>query len=155
MTEVFCVHPRSGAVRPITTELLSATYLAPRPISTWDVQSLLADTSSGARWSTSCDVAPAGMAAAGESSLRELKVATKLLRVTEVDLLPLDTDARAFSHLAAPTDLCRSAGESLPEDLWMMRHVLKSQAHDANEPLPVLGDQARPLRSAERAEVQT
>jgi hypothetical protein len=132
------VHPGTGAFRAITADLLSDTYLAPRP-QVIDLNTVLAD---GAfPWSASMDVAPLETATAVSAALRSLAVATHGLSPDEVNLSALDRDSRLYKHLAALCDLWRQASGALPEDLQVYAHVLDCVSSDPLELLPlVAGD---------------
>ena len=129
------VHAGTGALRAITSDLLSETYLAPRPQAI-DLNAVLAD---GAfPWSASMGVAQLETATAVSAALRNLAVATHGLSPEEVDLGALDHDSRLYKHLAALCDLWRSAPEALPEDLQVYAHMLACASGDALEPLPLV-----------------
>jgi len=132
------VHPGTGAFRAITADLLSDTYLAPRP-QVIDLNTVMAD---GAfPWSASMDVAPLETATAVSAALRSLAVATHGLSPDEVNLSALDRDSRLYKHLAALCDLWRQASGALPEDLQVYAHVLDCVSSDPLELLPlVAGD---------------
>lgn len=142
-------HPVSGAVRPVTTELLRAVYLVPRQLAPFD----LASTAAQAHypWYESLSAAPGETCAVLERGLRELMLATATLRPEEIDSSMLAGDARSRAHLDALVSLWRSLGEALPDDLWVMRHVLEAQAGDAIDSLPVIVDGLCKPSAAERA----
>lgn len=146
-------HPVSGAIRPLTAELLRAVYLVPRPSAPFDLRDALAADGT-APWSASLAVAPGETTAAVERALRELMLATRTLEPAEVDPSRLEAGSRARRHLEALLALWRSIGEALPDDLHAMRHVLRASAADALEPLPVLLAEGATLRPAERALVE-
>lgn len=144
------VHPVSGAVRPLTVELLRSAYLVPRQVLPFELREALS-ADGQAPWCASMAVAPTETMAAVERSLRELMLATRTLRSAEIDPSPLPAGSRVRQHLEALLALWRSLGDSLPDDLWIMRHVLEASASDAIEPLPVLVEDRESLATAERA----
>ncbi|WP_406872618.1 PD-(D/E)XK nuclease family protein [Aminobacter sp. P9b] len=148
--EIQYVHPVSGAVRPVTIELLRATYLVPRQQRHFDIKYALAgvvDTP----WRNSFEVAPAETAAAVDRALRELMLATSTLRMPQMDLAVLPAGSRAKRHLVSLMALWEVIGDELPDDLWVMRHVLEASANDAIESLPLLSSDFGTFRVAERA----
>ncbi|MDR7225218.1 PD-(D/E)XK nuclease family protein [Aminobacter aminovorans] len=148
--EIQYVHPVSGAVRPVTIELLRATYLVPRQQQHFDIKYALVDLVD-APWRNSLEVAPAETAAAVDRALRELMLATSTLRMPQMDLSALPADSRAKRHLVSLMALWEVIGDELPDDLWVMRHVLEASANDAIESLPILNSDFGTLRVAERA----
>lgn len=141
-------HVATGAVRPVTTNLLREVYLAPRETG-WSPE-LIANFGN-APWAASLAVAPEDTASAVELALRALISSTKTLLPDAVDLSLLPP-GRARTHLEALRSLWVSLDGTLPEDLAVIRHVLSAHADDALEPLPVLDLQNDPFGSAaERA----
>lgn len=126
-------HPLTGAVMPVTTDLLSETYLAPRA-EAWDIEGALADPS--APWAESLQIAPTETQDAIERALRGVMQATPGLDPAAVtpDHLP---SSRAKRHLEALCNVWAETG-TLPEDLAIIRHVLSCDAEQAVAPLPVL-----------------
>jgi hypothetical protein len=126
-------HPLTGAVTPVTTDLLSETYLAPLAAA-WDIGAALADPL--APWAESFKIAPTETQGAVERALRGVMQATPGL-----DPLGLTPDrlppSRAKRHLEALHYVWAATG-TLPEDLAVIRHVLSCTAEQALAPLPVL-----------------
>lgn len=127
-------HPLTGAVMPVTTDLLGETYLAPR-FADWDISPGLADPT--APWAESLRIAPAETQGAVERALRGVMQATPGLDPAGLtpDRLPT---SRARRHLAALRGVWDATG-TLPADLAAIRHVLSCNAERALAPLPVLG----------------
>jgi hypothetical protein len=125
--------PETGAIRPVTPVLLRDVYLAPRP-----VPFSLLGTLEGraAPWSESLAAAPEATAAAIEAALVAVMRATSALDPAELQPETL-RDGRARAHLRALRDLWRDL-EALPAPFDTMAHVLRREARDALEPLPVL-----------------
>jgi hypothetical protein len=123
--------PESGALRPVTDDLLAEVYLSPqRP----DLR--LGDhLGPGAPWSESFEAAPEETARAVEAGLLAVAHATPYLDPSYLspEALP---EGRARSHLAALRDLWRDLG-ALPGQLDTWRHVLNAKAGDALEALPL------------------
>jgi hypothetical protein len=135
LEQLVTVHSGTGAFRAITSDLLSDTYLAPRP-QVIDLNTVLAD--GVFPWSASMDVAPLEAAASVSAALRSLAVATNGLKLEEVNLSALDRDSRLYKHLSALCDLWRQAPAALPEDLQVYAHVLACASGDALEPLSLV-----------------
>lgn len=123
--------PETGALRPVTEDLLAEVYLAPqRP----DLR--LGDhLGPGTPWSESFEAAPEETARAVEAGLLAVAHATPFLDPSYLspEALP---EGRARSHLAALRDLWRDVG-TLPGQLDTWRHVLNARAGDALEALPL------------------
>jgi len=148
MLQLSYLHPFSGAIRPITPDLLRSTYLVPRQALPFDPA--MAAGAGDFPWSDSLAVAPSETLATIEHALRELMLATTNLRPEKIDISALPIGCRAGHHLDALILLWRSMGEALPDDLWVMRHVMEASASDALEPLAlVLHDDWQP-KAAER-----
>lgn len=126
-------HPLTGAVMPVTTDLLSETYLAPRA-EAWDIGGALTDPS--APWATRLKIAPTETQDAVERALRGVMHATPGLDPATLtpDRLP---SSRAKRHMEALRNVWAETG-TLPEDLAVIRHVLSCTADLAVAPLPVL-----------------
>lgn len=135
-------HPKSGASRPVTPGLLAEVYLAPRAPG-WSLPLDRID----APWSGSLTVAPAETTAAVDRALRRVMMATPDLR-PDVDLSRLPA-SRAKDHLQALLRLWHAAGETLPDDLWPVRHVLNGA--DFLEPLPIVAQDDPHATCLERA----
>lgn len=118
---------------PVTTDLLSETYLAPIA-DAWDIGGAFADPS--APWAESLQVAPTETQDAVERALRGVMQATPGLDPAAVtpDRLP---SSRAKRHLGALRNVWAATG-TLPEDLAVIRHVFSCTADQAIAPLPVL-----------------
>ena len=137
--------PATGALRPVTEDLLAEVYLAPR----WPALSLGDHLGSGAPWSDSFSTAPDETAQTVEAGLLALAHATPSLDPADVVLDNLPA-GRARSHVTALRDLWRELG-TLPGPLNTWRHVLQSRAADALEPLPLTGQEcafAAPVEAA-------
>lgn len=147
------VHPVSGAVRPLTLELLRSIYLVPRQGVPFNLREALMGEGE-APWSASLAVAATETITAVERSLREVMLATRTLRPTEIDPSLLPAGSRARRHLEALLSLWCSLEDALPEDLWIMRHVLEASAADAIEPLQILVENGQKLAPAEQALVE-
>ena len=124
--------PLTGAIRPLTDDLLANTYLAPRV--KVDVAEALAGRAMP--WSASFAAAPEETAAAVEAGLSAVARATATLEPASVDTTAL-APGRARDHLAALLDLWRDLGAP-PGELAGWAHVLGSEVGDAIEPLPPL-----------------
>ena len=126
-------HPLTGAVMPVTTDILAETYLAPLG-NDWQIGAALADPS--APWAESLKIAPAETQGAVERALRGVMQATPDLDPAALtpDRLP---PSRAKRHLESLRDVWAATG-TLPEDLAVIRHVLSCHAEQALAPLPVL-----------------
>ncbi|SMX44434.1 PD-(D/E)XK nuclease family protein [Maliponia aquimaris] len=126
--------PVSGAVRHVTDDLLAEVYLAPRAAGL-----VLKDALGGgtAPWSASFAAAPDETARAVEAGLIAVARATPHLDPDDLEpaLLP---ESRARTHMQALRDLWRDLG-ALPGPLDTWRHVLRSTASEALEPLPLIG----------------
>lgn len=131
---ILTAHPVTGAVRHITADLLSATYLAPRT-PTFDLKMALQQGPSP--WRDSFTAAPAETAMAIERGIVALARATKTLSPEAIEMRDLP-DGRARRHLSALGDLWRQMGDALPDDLGVLAHVLRSEPDQAVEALPVL-----------------
>lgn len=127
--------PTTGAERPITSDLLASTFLAPRAAA-YELAEILQDFD--APWSNSYAVAPDEVSQHIAVALRQLALATPRLSVQAVDLSNLP-DGRARHHLAALKLLWERMDDALPEDLHIARHVLGCSSDDALEPLPIIG----------------
>ena len=125
--------PVTGAVRHVTEDLLKEVYLAPlgKPFA---LQDLL--TMDHAPWSESFSAAPAETIAAVEDGLLAVMRGTRTLDWSEIDLSTLP-EGRARTHLVALTDLWRKL-HGFPAPLSTWAHVLRSNASDALEALPIL-----------------
>ncbi|WP_240453898.1 PD-(D/E)XK nuclease family protein [Chachezhania antarctica] len=125
--------PVTGAVRHVTDDLLSEVYLAPR-----NAGLTLADhLGPGAPWSDGFAAAPEETAQAVEAGLISVARATSGLDPADLapERLPL---GRARTHLTALRDPWDRLG-ALPGPLDTWRHVLRSPAAVALEPLPLIG----------------
>lgn len=132
---LFTVHSETGAFRAITTDLLSETYLVPRPRAI-DSNEVLADRKFP--WSASMKVAPTETGAAVLAALRALAVATNHLSPEEIDLAPLDRESRLYKHLTALRELWRDTPAALSEDLQVYAHVINCSQADALETLSLV-----------------
>jgi hypothetical protein len=126
-------HPLTGAVMPVTTDLLAETYLVPREAD-HVIGAAIADPA--APWAESLKVAPAETQGAIERALRGVMQATPGLDPAGLhpDRLP---PSRARQHLAALRAVWVATG-TLPADLAVIRHVLSCKAEQALSPLPLL-----------------
>ena len=131
---ILTAHPVTGAVRHITADLLSATYLAPRT-PTFDLKMALQQGPSPCR--DSFTAARAETAMAIERGIVALARATKTLSPEAIEMRDLP-DGRARRHLSALGDLWRQMGDALPDDVGVLAHVLRSEPDQAVEALPVL-----------------
>ena len=122
--------PATGALRPVTEDLLAEVYLAPRVAELCLVDHL----GPGAPWSDSFAAAPEETARAVEAGIIAVAHATPTLDPSGIALENLP-EGRARSHLAAVRDLWRDIG-ILPGPLNTWKHVLQSRAADALEALP-------------------
>lgn len=124
--------PETGALRPVTEDLLAEVYLAPRRP---DLR-LSDHLGPGAPWSESFEAAPEETARAVEAGLLAVSHAAPHLDPSDLspEALP---EGRARSHLAALRDLWRDLG-ALPGPLNTWRHVLNAGTGDALEPLPLV-----------------
>jgi hypothetical protein len=139
-------HPLTGAVMPVTPDLLAETYLAPR-LADWDISAGLADPA--APWAESLKIAPSETQGAVERALRGVMQAAPGLDPAALapDRLP---PSRARLHLAALCSLWAATG-TLPRDLAVIRHVLSCDAGRALAPLPVLTPGDDPFATAAEA----
>jgi len=126
--------PATGAIRPLTTQLLSETYLAPKPAA-FEVAPLAA--SADAPWAGSFAFAPDETTRAVSDALIALAAASEGLVPESIDLGSLP-EGRARRHLSALADLWRAMDGALPDDLAAIRHAAASATRDALEPLPLL-----------------
>ena len=126
-------HPLTGAVIPVTADLLAETYLAPR-IPDWDISAALA--APDAPWAESLQIAPVETLTAVEQALHDVMSATSGLEpaVLRPERLPA---SRARQHLSALRNVWEFTG-TLPSDLAVIRHVLSCDATRALAPLPLL-----------------
>ena len=131
---ILSAHPVTGAVRHMTPDLLGATYLTPQ-IPAFDLMGALQHGPSP--WRDSFSAAPAQTAQAIERGITALACATTTLSPDEIEMRDLP-DGRARRHLAALRDLWRQMGDALPDGLGVLAHVLRSDAAQAVEVLPVL-----------------
>ncbi len=125
--------PETGAIRPVTPDLLRDVYLAPRSGS-WSLKDTLAGRP--APWAESLNAAPEATAAAVEAALVAVMRGTSALDPAELRPEALK-EGRARTHLTALRDLWRDL-ETLPPPFDTIAHVLRCEARDALEPLPVL-----------------
>ena len=126
-------HPVTGATRPVTSGLLREVYLAP---TTGDLDLAAAIAGHPSPWSVSFAAAPAETAQVVGAALRALAEAAPAIDPDKVgpEALP---EGRAKDHLVALHGLWQRLDGALPEDMAeAVRHVLRSQATDAVEPLP-------------------
>ena len=125
--------PVTGAVRHLADDLLKEVYLAPlgKPFA---LQELL--TGDNAPWSESFSAAPAETIAAVEDGLLAVMRGTRTMDPSEINLSTLP-EGRARTHLVALIDLWRKL-DGLPAPLSTWAHVLRSNASDALEALPIL-----------------
>ena len=141
-------HAVTGAIRPVTSNLLQEVYLAPRD-SGWTPERVRSFDKTP--WAGSLAVAREDTTGAVTAALRNLAMATSTLLPDGVDLSLLPP-GRARRHLEALKALWFSLDGALPEDLAIMRHVLNANANDALEHLPILDLPLAPdARAAERA----
>jgi RecB family exonuclease len=141
--------PATGAERPVTTDLLAATFLVPRA-SPYPLEDVLKDFV--APWSSSYLMAPEEVGHLVAFALRDLAVATPGLSVQSVDVSGLP-DGRARDHLAALKSLWERMNDALPEDLHIIRHILSCSQEDALEPLPIIGNPC-PFESRAEADLR-
>ncbi|UWU28864.1 PD-(D/E)XK nuclease family protein [Rhizobium sp. WSM1274] len=127
--------PATGAERPITTDLLAATFLVPHA-PPYPLEDVLQDFV--APWSSSYRMAPEEVGQLVSFALRDLAVASPGLSVQSVDVSALP-DGRARDHLAALKSLWVRMNDALPENLHVIRHILSCSKEDALEPLPIIG----------------
>lgn len=128
-------HPLTGALRPITVDLLRETYLI--PVQTpGDISQILSDGQGP--WSASYDTAPGPTLHAVSTALRTLMMATRRLDPSEVDPSRLAPGSRVRLHAEGLLDLWMMLGDGLPEDLQIIKGVLGASSKDALEPLPIL-----------------
>lgn len=125
--------PATRAIRPVTDELLRDVYLAPREMP-WSLGDLLKERP--APWSESLAVAPDATSMAVEAALVAVMRATATLDPAELQPDAIK-EGRARAHMMALRDLWRDL-ETLPTPLDTLAHVLRCDAWDALEPLPVL-----------------
>ncbi len=130
---LYYAHPLTGAVMPVTTDLLAEVYLAPKQ-DEWDLTPVLPDPT--APWSDSLAVAPENVALAVDHALRGVMAAVPGLDIENLRPEAM-ADSRARRHLLALKAVWQRMGR-LPEDLAVLRHVLNSTAGDALAPLPIL-----------------
>lgn len=141
--------PATGAERPVTTDLLAATFLVPRA-SPYPLDDVLKDFV--APWSSSYLMAPEDVSYLVSLALRDLAAATPGLSVQSVDLSSLP-DGRARDHLTALKALWQRMDGALPEDLHIIRHVLSCSRGDALEPLPIISGSC-PFESRSEADLR-
>jgi hypothetical protein len=125
--------PETGAIRPVTPDLLRDVYLAPRRVD-WSLREALEGRP--APWSDSLAAAPETTTAAVEGALLAVLRATSALDPAELRPEALK-EGRARTHLAALQDLWRDL-EALPPPFDTIAHVLRCEARDPLEPLPIL-----------------
>jgi RecB family exonuclease len=125
--------PVTGAVRQLTDDLLREVYLAPlgKPFA---LQDLI--VGGHVPWSESFKIAPVETIAAVEDGLLAVMRATRTLDPSEINLSTLP-EGRARTHLTALIDLWHKL-DGLPAPLSTWSHVLRSNADDALEALPIL-----------------
>jgi RecB family exonuclease len=123
----------TGAIRPVTPDLLRDVYLAPRP-GAFSLRETLA--ARPAPWAESLEAAREATEAAVEAALVAVMRGTSKLDPSELRPEALK-QGRARAHLAALRDLWRAI-ETLPPPFDTIAHVLRCEARDALEPLPVL-----------------
>lgn len=141
-------HPLTGAVMPVTTDVLAETYLAPR-FADWDISPGLAEPTGP--WAESLRIAPAETSSAVERALRCVMQAAPDLDPAgwAPDRLP---PSRARRHLEALRDVWVATG-TLPADLAVIRHVLSCTADQALAPLPVLNTGNDPFATQAEADL--
>lgn len=127
-------HPVTGAIRPLTPDLLREALLLPRA-DAFDPMPVLA-AQNAAPWAESFALAPAETAATVCAELTGLILATAEMRPDGIDLSRLP-DSRAARHLTALIDLWRALGDDLPEGLDTIRRALSGEGV-VLEPLPLL-----------------
>lgn len=127
-------HPVTGAIRPLTPDLLREALLLPHPDAFDPMPVLAAQTA--APWADSFALAPAETAATICAELTGLILATAEMRPDGIDLSRLP-DSRAARHLTALIDLWRALGDALLEGLDTIRRALSGEGV-VLEPLPLL-----------------
>jgi hypothetical protein len=141
---ILTASPVTGAIRPVTGDLLANAYLAPtEPV---DVAAALAKRP--APWSESLAVAPEATAAVVEAGLIAVARASPRLHPADIDPTVLPS-GRARAHLDALLDLWHDLGAP-PGELGIWARVLCSAGEDALEPLPPLDP--RPCVFSDNAE---
>lgn len=126
------ISPITYAIRPVTTDLLRETYLAPA-FSEPSLANLLSDRP--APWAKSLAAAPEATSSAVTSGLVGLAHAVPELDPSAINLGRLP-QGRAHTHLAALRYLWSDLG-GLPEPLTTWAHVMGRSKEDALEPLPL------------------
>jgi RecB family exonuclease len=140
---LYYAHPLSGAVMPVTTDLLAETYLAPK-VAEWDLGTVLGDAQ--APWAGSLAVDPDSVALAVGQALRAVMAAVPGMAIEgfHPESLP---DSRARHHLLALKSVWLGLG-ALPPDLAVLHHVLNSTAEDALAALPLVTLETDPFATA-------
>jgi len=137
--QIATAHPRTGAFRVLTPELLAETYLTPKPAEFDWVENLQDEAYP---WNASMQVAPVETGQAVADALRTLAQATSTLTPEEIDLSNLDQSTRIFKHVEALRELWRRAPAALPRDFQIFAHILNCSAQDALEVLPLTDENA-------------
>jgi hypothetical protein len=140
---------RSDAFFPVTSELLSETYLVPKPVE-WDSAAFV--DASDHPWADSFQVDPEGVVRAVDKALRELIHALPHSGPDSVDFSCLP-DGRARRHLSALLSVWQQRG-TVPEELHPLRHILKAKSSDAVVPLQLLPVQPDPFATATETAVE-
>lgn len=140
---------RSNAFFPVSSELLSETYLVPKPV-VWDSAAFV--DAPEHPWTDSFLVDPEGVVRAVDKALRELIHALPHLGPDGVDLLRL-ADGRARRHLSALLSVWQRRG-TVPEDLHPLRYILNATSSDAVLPLQLLPFQPDPFATATESAVE-
>jgi ATP-dependent helicase/nuclease subunit B len=135
--------PHSGLHYRLTDTRLTELSLAPLAPE-WTPGRAIAEAPDPV-WADSLANAPVETISAVTAALEDLVLATPDLRVPATDVLP---DSRAKRHLAALARLWAQMGESLPEGLAPVRHVLDLPFGQFLDPLPVVEGSLDPLAPA-------
>lgn len=127
------IHPVTGAVRPVTPDLLAETYLCPVPPA-FDDAAAIAEARR-APWAGSLVAAQQATSAAVGAALRDLVAAAPSFDPASIEAERLP-EGRARAHLLALRDLWADLG-TLPSDLAPFAHAERCGATEALEALPI------------------
>ena len=138
-------NPITGALRPVTEDLLAEAYLLPEYVAP-DIDAAIADEAHP--WAESLRYAAAETSAAVAHALEQLVRSVPSLRPEDVDLSPLDSASRLYRHASALLALWKDLGGDLPAPLAIWRGVLEFGESKAIEALPLMDAHAPDTASA-------
>jgi hypothetical protein len=125
---------------PLTPTLLSGIYATPRALQSDTLSGLDAEAFIDSPWSESLAVARNETLLALQDMLTRVMLATRDLEPSSISDANLAQGSRAATHLAGLKTLWINHPQVMPDDLRVLRDVLKAPAEDALQPLTILYD---------------